>query len=111
MEDNTVTLGASALEEVLTEMELTFAAQGVPTALRLRAMVLAEELFAALRGTEDGAGELSWSFPRSGAVLLEYRYEDGAAPDLRMVQRMNRNPCTDGVNAQFYEGRCAITVR
>lgn len=111
MEDKTVTLGAKELEEVLTDLERTFAAQGVPAALRLRAAVLAKELFAALRSAGDGAGFLRRTFPRPGTILLQYGDKNGAlAPDLRAVQRLNRNSCTDGVNARFYEGRCVISV-
>ena len=97
MEDNTVTLSAKALEEVLTEIEHTFAVQSVPTAQRLRVAALAEELFAALLEAGDGAGQLRWSYA-------------GGAPDLRMVRRLNRSSFTDGVNAQFSEGRCVITL-
>lgn len=112
MADMTVSLGAGELEEVLTELEREFSAQGVPTARRLRAALLVEELFFALRAAGDGAGTLRCAFPRPGTVALRYEDPNGAPePDLRMVQRLNRNPCTDGVNAKFYEGRCIITVR
>jgi hypothetical protein len=83
----------------------------VPTARRLRAAALVEELFSALREARDGAGQVRCTFPRAGTVTL--RYADGdtpLTPDLRMVQRLNRNSCTDGANAKFYEGRCTITV-
>ena len=111
MADMTVSLGDRELEELLTELEREFSAQGVPTALRLRAAVLVEELFSALRAAKDGAGLLRCTFPRPGTVVLRYSDRDEALkPDLRMVQRLNRNPCTDGVNAKFYEGRCIITV-
>ena len=64
-----------------------------------------------LREARDGAGQVRCTFPRAGTVTL--RYADGdtpLTPDLRMVQRLNRNTCTDGANAKFYEGRCTITV-
>ena len=109
MEDNTVTLSAKALEEVLTEIEHTFAVQSVPTAQRLRVAALAEELFAALLEAGDGAGQLRWAFPHPGTVELQYG-NAGGAPDLRMVRRLNRSSFTDGVNAQFSEGRCVITL-
>jgi hypothetical protein len=112
MADLTVSLEASALEEVLKELEREFSAQGVPTAGRLRAALLVEELFSALRGAKDGEGTLRCTFPRPGTVVLRYAVQGEALkPDLRMVQRLNRNPCTDGVNAKSYEGRCVITVR
>lgn len=111
MADKTVSLGERELEEILTEMELEFSAQGVPTAERLRAAVLVEELFSALRVAKEGAGRLRCTFPRAGTVTLRYADGDGALdPDLRLVQRLNRNSCTDGVNARFYEGRCTITL-
>ena len=112
MADMTVSLGAGDLEAVLTELERDFSAQGVPTARRLRAAVLVEELFSALRAAKGGAGVLQCAFPRSGTVMLRYEDRDGATPpDLRMVRRLNRNSCTDDVNVKFYEGRCVITVR
>ena len=111
MADMTVSLGAGELEEVLTELEREFSAQGVPTARRLRAAVLVEEVFCALQATKAGAGQLQCVFPRSGTVILRYRDQDGAlSPDLRMVRRLNRNSFTEGVEAKFYEGRCTITV-
>ncbi len=111
MADVTVSLGAEALEEVLDELEQAFSAQGVPTARRLRTAMLAEELFCALREAADGAGQLSCSFPRPRTVTLQYRLPDGAlTPDLRMLRRLNRDSCTDGVRVRFHEGRCTITV-
>ncbi len=111
MADVTVSLGAGALEEVLDELEQAFSAQGVTTARRLRTAMLAEELFCALREAADGAGQFRCSFPRPRMVTLQYRLPDGApTPDLRMLRRLNRDSCTDGVRVRFYEGRCTITV-
>jgi hypothetical protein len=107
----TVSLGAGDLEAVLTELERELSAQGVPTARRLRAAMLAEELFCALREAADGVGQLSCSFPRPRTVTLQYRLPDGAlTPDLRMLRRLNRDSSAYGVNARFHEGRCTITV-
>ena len=112
MADMTVSLGPAELEEILTELDRTFSAQDIPTALRLRAAMLVEELFSAVREAKDGAGLLRCSFPRAGTVMLQYRDRGGALkPDLGTVQRLNRLPCTEGVNARFSEGRCIITVR
>ena len=111
MAGKTVSLGERELEEILTEMELEFSAQGVPTARRLRAAVLVEELFSALRMAKEGAGQVRCTFPHAGTVTLRYADGDGALyPDLRLVQRLDRNPCTDGVNVRFYDGRCTITL-
>ena len=108
----TVSLSARELEVVLTELEQVFSAQGVPTARRLRAAVLAEEVFSAVRRAAGDEGQLRCTFPRARTVMLQYRDKRGApAPDLGMAQRLNRNPCTDGVSARFLEGRCIITAK
>lgn len=112
MADKIVSLGARDLEEVLAELEQQLSAQGVPTARRLRAAALVEEVFSAVRDAKDGAGLLRCAFPRPGTVTLQYRDRSGPLkPDLRLVRRLSRHLCTDGMSAAFYEGRCVITVR
>lgn len=111
MADKIVSLGARDLEEVLAELEQQLTAQGVPTARRLCAAALAEEVFTAVRDAKGGAGLLRCAFPRPGTVTLQYRDRSGPLkPDLRLAQRLSRCLRTGGVSAVFYEGRCIITV-
>ncbi len=111
MAEKIVTLGVREVDEVLSELEKEFSAQEVPTLLRLRAAMLTEELFDALREAKGGEGMLRCSFPAPRTMVLQYRDGEGALePDLRMVQRLGRNPCTEGVSVSFREGRCTITA-
>ena len=111
MAEKIVTLGVREVDEMLSELELEFSAQEVPTLLRLRAAMLTEELFDALREAKGGEGMLRCTFPAPRTMVLQYRDEDGPLePDLRMVQRLSRNPCTEGVSVSFREGRCTITA-
>jgi hypothetical protein len=112
MAEKIVELGVREVDEVLAELEQEFSAQEVPTLLRLRAAMLTEELFDALREARDGAGMLRCTFPAPGTMVLQYRDQEGPLkPDLHMVQRLGRSPCTEGVSAVFHEGRCTIRVK
>ena len=127
MADMNVTLGARELEEVLGELEREFSIQGVPTAKRMQAAVLVEEVFAAVREAKGEEGNLRITFPRRWTIMLQYADKAGllsggaassgtpsgsaAAPDLTMVQRLIRNEITNDVNAVLRDGRCIITVK
>ena len=112
MADINVSLGARELEEVLGELEREFSIQGVPTAKRMQAAVLVEEVFTAVREAKGEEGNLRITFPRRWTIMLQYADKAGAAaPDLTMVQRLIRNEITNDVNAVFRDGRCIITVK
>ena len=97
--------------EIIMELESEFSAQGVPALKRLRAAMLTEELYAALRELDSDGGMLRCAFPAPRTMELQYRGGKGPLnPDLRMVQRLARNPCAEGVGMAFYEGRCVVTI-
>lgn len=111
MSETVVALELRELDRVLAELEREFSAQNVPTLLRLRAAMLTEELFSAVQALHDGDAMLRCTFPAPRTVLLQYRNRQGALkPDLRMVARLAKNPCTDGVHVAFREGSCALTA-
>ena len=117
MADINVSLGARELEEVLGELEREFSIQGVPTAKRMQAAMLVEEVFTAVREAKGEEGNLRITFPRRWTIMLQYADKAGlpsdsaAAPDLTMVQRLIRNEIINYVNAVFRDGRCIITVK
>lgn len=111
MAERVVSLDVREINEVLSEMEREFSAQGVPTLLRLRAAMLTEELFSALRRLDVSGAMLRCAFPAPRTVELQYRSRKGPlAPDLSMTQRLARGSCAEGVKAVFREGCCTITV-
>ena len=111
MSERVVTLGATEVDDILTELEREFSAQDVPTLLRLRAAMLTEEVYDAVRGAGTDEARLRCTFPAIGTMVLQYRDKSGVLkPDLRMVQRLAKHPCTDGVYVAFREGRCTITA-
>ena len=111
MAEKIVPLGVRELDEVLAELESEFSAQGVPALKLLRAAMLTEELYAALRELDSDGGMLRCAFPAPRTMELQYRGGKGPLnPDLRMVQRLARNPCAEGVGMAFYEGRCVVTI-
>lgn len=112
MADRIISLDVRELDGVLTELEGELSAQGVPTAQRLRAATLTEELFAALRALDRVSGMLRCTFPTPRTVELQYRDSKGPlAPDTAMVERLARNPCMEGVRIAFREGGCTIAVK
>ena len=111
MSEKVVALDVEDVDEVLAELEREFSAQDVPTLLRLRAAMLTEEVYSAVREAATDSAKLRCTFPAPGTMLLQYRDKSGALkPDLSMVARLAKNFCTDGVGATFREGSCAITV-
>ena len=112
MSGKVVSLGVTDVDEVLAELEREFSAQEVPTLLRLRAAMLTEELFSAVQVLHDEDGMLRCTFPESRTMLLQFRNRQGALkPDLRMVARLAKNPCTEGVEVTFREGSCTIRAK
>lgn len=112
MPKRVVSLDVRNLDTVLAELEEDFSAQGVPTAQRLRAAALTEELFAALRALDRITGMLRCTFPAPRTMELQYRDSKGPlAPDTAMVERLARNPCMEGVGIAFREGGCTIAVK
>ncbi|MBR0312390.1 MAG: hypothetical protein IJQ98_08375 [Oscillospiraceae bacterium] len=100
------------IDRVLDEMEENFSLWGVPTIRRLRAGVLTEELFAALRELDAEDGRLRCSFPSPRTMELQYRGTKGPLnPDLSMMERLARNPCMEGVRFVSREGRCVIAAK
>lgn len=112
MSEKIVSLGVTDVDEVLAELEREFSMQNVPTLLRLRAAMLTEELFSAVQALHDEGGMLRCTFPAPKTMLLQFRNKQGAMkPDLRMVARLAKNPCTDGVEVTFHEGSCTIKAK
>lgn len=111
MSEKVAALELRELDGLLAELEREFSAQDVPTLLRLRAAMLTEELFSALQALEDGSGMLRCTFPAPRTALLQYRNRRGALkPDLRMMARLAKNPCAEGVQVTFREGSCTLTA-
>ena len=111
MSEKIVAPEARNVDEILEEVERELSLQGVPTLLRLRAAMLTREVFNAVCGLGNPAGMFRCSFPSRGMVMFQFRDKAGALkPDLKMVQRLSVNPCTQGVKVGFQEGRCALKI-
>ena len=111
MAERIVPLGVREIDTVLAELEREFSAQGVSSILRLRAAMLTEELFAALRELDVSGGMLRCTFPAPRTVMLQYRSPKGPLkPDVSMVQRLARNPCAEGLSVAFGEGSTTIAI-
>jgi len=111
MSERVVTLDVESIDEIVAELEREFSAQDVPTLLRLRASMLTEEVFSAVREVVTDTAKLRCTFPSPQTMVLQYRDKDGALkPDLSMAARLTKNPCTDGVSVAFHEGSCTVTI-
>lgn len=99
------------MDGLLDAIDRELSAQNVPALTRRRAEMLVEELLAALRDVEDESARLRCAFPEPRTVELRYRGDDGVLePELSMLRRLDKNPCTEGVSVAFRPGRCTITI-
>ena len=112
MGEKIVPLQIAYLDEMLDEIDRQLTAQDVPTVLRIRTGVLAEEAFLAAQNAQAGGeGVIRCVFPERLKVVLQYK--EGSAPlepDLSMLTMLNEHPCTYGVEASFSRGTCTLEV-
>ena len=112
MEEKLVPLQLAYLDELLDEIDRQLTMQDVPTVLRIRTGVLAEEVFFAAQDAQTGGvGVIRCVFPERLKVVLQYK--EGSTPlepDLSMLMMLNDHPCTYGVEASFSRGTCTIEV-
>lgn len=112
MADLIVPLGAQELEEVLAALEREFSAQGMPALLRLRAAMVTEELFEALRAQDDSSAKLSCAFPKPRTMELSYSGASGVLePNMERLTKLFRAHCADGVTVAVRTGACTLAVR
>ena len=112
MTEKITALDGARLDRMLAELEDELTAQGVSALLRLRMMTLLREMVDALRERNDGSGQLRCAVTARRTVELQYRYRQGAPePDLRMMRRLARSSCMEGVSASFGPGVCVITAK
>ncbi len=112
MGEKTVPLHLSYMDELLQAIDDRLFSQEVPTVLRIRAGMLAEEVFrAAETAQRAGGGVIRCVFPEPLAVVLQYK-EDSAPlePDFSAVQALNDHACTYGVEASFTRGTCKLEI-
>ena len=112
MGEKVVPLQISYLDELLDEIDRRLVSQDVPTILRIRTGVLAEEVFLAAQSAQTGgAGVIRCVFPERLKVVLQYK--EGSSPlepDLSLLRMLNEHPCTYGVEASFSRGTCTLEV-
>lgn len=112
MEERTVPLQLAYMDELLDVIDNRLFSQEVPTVLRIRAGILAEELFRAAEAAQNaGSGVIRCVFPEPLVVVLQYK--EGSAPlepELSTVQLLNENACTYGVEASFRRGTCTLEI-
>ncbi len=112
MEEKAVPLQLSYMDELLEAIDNRLFTQEVPTVLRIRAGMLAEEMFRAAESAQQaGGGVIRCVFPEPLVVVLQYK--EGAAPlepDLAAVQLLNDHSCTYGVEASFQRGTCKLEI-
>ena len=112
MEEKTVPLQLTYMDELLDAIDSRLFSQEVPTVLRIRAGMLAEETFRAAEAAQrTGTGVIRCVFPAPLTVVLQYK--EGSSPlepELSAVRQLNGHPCTYGVEASFQRGTCTLEI-
>ena len=107
-----ISLNWEYLDDLLEYIDNKLTWNNFPTILRMRAQMVAEELFQALMRTEDAdQTRMRCTNPDQKTILLQYRSPQGPAkPDVNLIETLVKAGVLYGVKVQFAEGNCTLTV-
>ena len=112
MSEIIISLDWEYLDDLLEYIDNKLTWCNFPTILRMRAQMVAEELFQALMRTEDAAQtRMRCTNPDQKTILLQYRSPQGPAkPDVHMIDTLVKAGVLYGIKVQFAEASCTLTV-